>query len=119
MYMHCVERGSAMKGIFDWVRGQTKTRKKYANERYEDMMRINAITIAEYERGKTEASDCVLAMLDEAENMWEKDCCEWKYSEEHIGYVEPSCTSELLISAFDAKDFKFCPYCGRKIVEVE
>ena len=112
-----------MKERFDWVRGQTKTRKKYANERYEDMMRINAITIAEYERGKIEAYDCVLAMIDEAEAMCEKDYCEWErdWALPPFKYRIDTKCGYTFYDADHTVPFKFCPHCGNpiKILEVE
>ena len=108
-----------MKQIFYWLKEQTKTRKEYANKRYEDMMRINAITIAEYERGKAEAYDCVLAMINEVEAMCEKDYCEYIHVE-GVGYCSSGCggyAHDYML----ASEWGFCSHCGKlmKIVEVE
>ena len=105
-----------MKETFYWLKEQTKTRKKYANERYEDMMRINAITIAEYERGKTEAYDCVLAMIDEAEAKWEYDCCI-----RVVGKPFTSSCGKKYNKWTDLLNEPYCSKCGKpiKIVEVE
>lgn len=46
------------------------------------------------------------------------EVCEWKENEEY-GYWETGCkaTFEFIEGDMDDNSFKFCPYCGKKILE--
>jgi hypothetical protein len=61
-----------------------------------------------------------IEIIDEAEAKWEADCCEWKYDEEE-DYYETSCGHLQIIMGGTPTEngYRFCPYCGRKIAEVE
>ena len=56
-----------------------------------------------------------LEIINEAEAKWKEDCCEWKWG---IGSAHVQCQGDRII--FDSRRlFTYCPYCGKKISEVE
>jgi hypothetical protein len=90
-----------MKQIFDWLRDYIY-RNTYKND-------VEVIT-----------QEDALAMVDEAEAKWEADCCEWEWFEVDGVRTYANCKySRDTLDLREMADFKFCPYCGRKISEVE
>ena len=91
-----------MKEIFDWLREQIK----------ESMVELIPLAVPRTERsyGKELAFTRSLAIVDEAEAKWEKDCCEWKqaYRSVYEAHGEHFVIGEL-------KKWSVCPYCGKKI----
>ena len=61
------------------------------------------------------------ALINEAEAKWEADCCEWKLEDAEANLYVTSCEQRHLIFEDTPKEngYRFCPYCGRKILEVE
>lgn len=60
------------------------------------------------------------ARIENMADQREADCCVWKYDDEE-DYYETSCGHLQVIMGGTPTEngYKFCPYCGRKIVEVE
>jgi len=55
-----------------------------------------------------------LAVIRQTENCE----CEWKYNED-LSSWGTQCNSWFQFIDDDERDFKFCPYCSKKIREVE
>jgi hypothetical protein len=100
-----------MKQIFDWLRGQING-KKIENSYSAYSFRDDCIRNNAYENA--------LEMVDEAEAKWEADCCEWWFDRTEK-FWRCSCEEgqDYEVDAPDDNGYKFCPYCGRKISEVE
>ena len=63
-------------------------------------------------------------ILDEAEQKWEEDVCEWKIfdnslDDERAIWVYATDCEHYLEEEKTTKAFKYCPYCGKKIKVVE
>ena len=89
-----------MKQIFEWLREEIEA---------------NSVDVSGTDIIGTHRARC---LINTAESMWEKDCCEWKkYEADIIFPYKTSCGHSEVF--FDT--FKYCPYCGKpiKIVEVE
>lgn len=59
-----------------------------------------------------------IEIVNQVAEKHEQEVCEYKdYVERErvTGYYEPSCNEENLLSIFDTKRFKYCPYCGKEI----
>ena len=98
-----------MKQIFDWLREQM--RKEIV---------CNHTTPIKAEHARIIAFENSIKLVNEAEAKWESDCCEWKYDDEE-DYYETSCGNLQIIMGGTPTEngYRFCLYCGRKIVEVE
>ena len=59
----------------------------------------------------------MLAEIDGAE----AECCEWKLEDAEANLYVTSCEQRQLIfeDTPNENGYRFCPYCGRKISEVE
>lgn len=77
-------------------------------------------------------SDCGACMMDRVIEIVKQGCvgtddvCEWKYPKEIMDNTEfeVSCNSRplkrgIVPNNFSFYDFKYCPYCGKKIKVVE
>ena len=97
-----------MKQIFDWLREQ-----------------VLEEAIVDGELRSTEVVFLPLQdfvdLVDEAEAKWEADCCEWKLEDAEANLYVTKCEKRQLIfeGTPTENDYKYCPYCGRKISEVE
>lgn len=97
-----------MKQIFDWLREQIKNNchevEDGDGEKYEVISIGNAVNI-----------------ITVGEVKWEADCCEWKLEDEEANLYVTKCEQRQLIFEGTPTEngYKFCPYCGRKILEVE
>ena len=92
-----------MKQIFEWLREQI------------------AVALNEppyYHNGEDFYTGIVHAesLINEAEAKWEQDCCEWKEQTWNMYNAHERFTGESIL-----KEWKCCPYCGKriKIVGVE
>ena len=61
----------------------------------------------------------VRCLINTAESKWEKDCCEWWFDRTQK-FWRCSCEEgqDYEVDAPNDNGYKFCSYCGRKIVEV-
>ena len=74
----------------------------------------------EIQAGKQMAFLETLTLINEAEAKWESECCEWEWFEVDGVRTYANCKySRDTLDLREMSDFKFCPYCGRKISEVE
>lgn len=71
--------------------------------------------------GKQGGLEKAVELLDEAEAKWEADCCEWKLEDAEANLYVTSCGKGKLVfedmCTPTEDDYKFCPYCGKKIKE--
>jgi hypothetical protein len=97
-----------MKQIFDWLREQI------------DKKSINGISESGAFVTSFIHSKIAKLCIDEAEAKWEADCCEWWFDRTEK-FWRCSCEEgqDYEVDAPDDNGYKFCPYCGRKISEVE
>lgn len=86
-----------MKQIFDWMRKKPLK----AFEVYDGSIGVYPCEINR--------------LIDEAEAKWESECCEW-VTGNFCARVE--CLNKIK-DLGNPHDYIFCPYCGRKISEVE
>ena len=100
-----------MKQTFDWLRAELNKEIEWykvhgANE--------------DLRRGIIGATNRALTLTNEAEKKWESDCCEWKHNET-ADFWEASCEHLCIFMADGPKEneYAYCPYCGRKILEVK
>ena len=101
-----------MKQIFDWLREQYMQRKAL----WEDKSVADRFS-AEKHIGTWNKA---LEILDIAEAKWEAECCEWEWFEVDGVRTYANCKySRDTLDLREMSDFQFCPYCGRKIAEVE
>ena len=103
-----------MKQIFDWLREQMQNRIAYNESCHEEFKDSKMTLVYEVQQN---AWKNALAMIDEAEAEWEKDCCEWKDTKMGIFHIKTNCGNWIETNY----GYKYCPYCGKriKISEVE
>ena len=113
-----------MKQIFDWLREQIETRKGDAETRMyrlidEDRGDRCVYSETDVEEFSVNTWADALSILDEAEDKWESDCCEWKRLAIGNSVWKTSCGKQKTIIL--NRDETYCPYCGKpiKISEVE
>ena len=96
-----------MKRIFDWLREQI-------NDAYRN-----------FQIGGSRFMYVVDAvdLINEAEAKWEKEVCEWKLEDAEANLYVTGCGKGKLVfedmRTPTEDDYKFCPYCGKKIKEVK
>ncbi len=109
-----------MKQIFDWLREQIVYNKKEAEDKYERWSG-RASAIGAHSGGKVCALDETLELLNEAEEKWEAEVCEWKRPKGYDNCMAEHNCEVFFIEHYMVKQFNYCPFCGKpiKISEVE
>lgn len=99
-----------MKREFNWLRGEIEANSvECGGAKIIDMHTVRTLI------NKTESK------LDKIYGDWNLDYCEWKVEDAEANLYVTKCEQRQLIFEGTAteNDYKFCPYCGRPIVEVE
>lgn len=111
-----------MKRIFDRLREQTETKINHYKEKADYIWDEE---LSAFNQGISKGMRIARKLIDEAEAKWEVEKkwerCEWKLEDAEANLYVTSCEQQQLIFEGTPKEneYKYCPYCGRKILEVE
>ena len=110
-----------MKQIFDWLREQMQEEPKRLRK-----MKNQCISLTDSEVCAIEekAYGFYRQRVDEAEAKWESECCEWKgfdnsLIEGKVMWTYETACKKYIPEKRTSNQFKFCPYCGKKIKVVD
>ena len=91
----------------------------FEDEEMSEVERLKA-ELRDRENALILAGRCFRKAMAEIEEMQKKENCEW-VRDEWEDYFATQCgnTFQFIVDGPEENDFKFCPYCGGRLVEVE
>ena len=68
------------------------------------------MTTTNLDANLSQSSDCLAPDIN-------PNRCQWERLHNNKNYLHPGCTEIVTYSVVQAKQWVFCPYCGRKILK--